>query len=51
VGKRFVCQIGTSRDGKHSRVVHDTIGPAPERDERNDRDEGEGQEDIDDIPW
>jgi hypothetical protein len=47
VGKRFVCQIGTSRDGKHSRVVHDTIGPAPERD---DRDEGEGQEDIDDIP-
>ena len=51
VGKRFVCQIGTSRDGKHSRVVHDTIGPAPERNERNDGDEGKGQEDIDDIPW
>lgn len=48
VGKRFVCQIGTSRDGKHSRVVHDTIGPAPRRD---DRDEGEGEEDFDDLPW
>ena len=48
VGKRFVCQIGTSRDGNHSRVVHDTIGPAPGRD---DRDEGEGEEDVDDIPW
>ena len=48
VGKRFVCQIGPSRDGKHSRVVHDTIGPAPGQD---DRDEGEGEEDIDDIPW
>jgi|SRR5918993_178471 hypothetical protein len=47
VGRRFVCQIGTSRAGKHSRVVHDTIGPAPGQD---DRDEGEG-EDIDDIPW
>ena len=51
VGKRFVCQIGTSRDGKHSRVVHDTIGPAPRRDERDDGDEGEGEEDTDDIPW
>jgi hypothetical protein len=49
VGKRFVCQIGTSRDGKHSRVVHDTIGPAPGRD---DRDGSEGEEDFDDdIPW
>jgi hypothetical protein len=45
VGKVFVCQIGTSRDGKHSRVVHDTIGPASERDDR-DGDEGE---DIDDT--
>jgi hypothetical protein len=46
VGKRFVCQIGTSRDGKHSRVVHDTIGPAPGRD-----DSDEGEEDFHDIPW
>jgi hypothetical protein len=48
VGKRFVCEIGTSRDGKHSRVVHDTIGPAPGRDER---DGSVGEEDIDDLPW
>jgi hypothetical protein len=48
VGKRFVCQIGTSRDGKHSRVVHDTVGPAPGRD---DRDGSEGEEVFDDIPW
>lgn len=48
VGKRFVCQIGTSRDGKHSRVVHGTIGPAPERD---DGDGSEGEEVFDDIPW
>ena len=48
VGKRFVCQIGTSRDGKHSRVVHDTVGPAPERD---DGDGSEGEEVFDDIPW
>jgi hypothetical protein len=51
VGGRFVCQVGTSRDGKHSRLLHDSIGPAPRRDEGNDRDEGEGEEDIDDIPW
>lgn len=25
-GKTFAAQIGTSRDGAHSRVVHDTIG-------------------------
>jgi hypothetical protein len=48
VGKGFACQIGTSRDGKHARVVHDTIGPAPGRD---DRDGSVGEEDIDDIPW
>ena len=46
VGKSFACQIGRSRDGKHSRVVHDTIGPAPGRDDRD-----EGEEDLHDIPW
>jgi hypothetical protein len=29
VGKRFVAQIGTSKDGQYSRVVHDTIAAAP----------------------
>ena len=31
VGKMFVAQIGTSKDGQYSRVVHDTIAPAPAR--------------------
>ncbi len=29
VGKRFVAQIGTSKDGRYSRVVHDTVAAAP----------------------
>ncbi len=29
VGKRFVCQIGTSRNGQYSRVQHDTVNAAP----------------------
>src|ERR671910_2145980 len=29
VGKTFAAQIGTSKDGQYSRVVHDTISPTP----------------------
>src|SRR5215211_7918719 len=29
VGKRFAAQIGTSKDGQYSRIVHDTIAAAP----------------------
>jgi hypothetical protein len=29
VGKMFAAQIGTSKDGQYSRVIHDTIAPAP----------------------
>jgi hypothetical protein len=29
VGKTFAAQIGTSKDGQYSRVVHDTIAPSP----------------------
>jgi hypothetical protein len=29
VGKTFAAQIGTSRDGQYSRVVHDTISASP----------------------
>jgi hypothetical protein len=29
VGKTFAAQIGTSKDGQYSRVVHDTIAPTP----------------------
>jgi len=27
VGKTFAAQIGTSKDGQYSRVIHDTIAP------------------------
>lgn len=29
IGKRFAAQIGASRNGRYSRIVHDTISPAP----------------------
>ena len=29
VGKTFAAQIGTSKDGQYSRVIHDTIAPTP----------------------
>jgi hypothetical protein len=29
VGRNFVAQVGTSKDGQFSRVVHDTVAPAP----------------------
>src|SRR5215211_557124 len=48
VGKTFAAQIGTSKDGQYSRVVHDTIGPAPVE---AIEDRGEDcEEDFDDIP-
>jgi hypothetical protein len=31
VGKTFAAQIGTSKDGHYSRVVHDTVAPARAR--------------------
>ena len=49
VGKTFAAQIGTSKDGQYSRVVHDTIGPAPV-DAIENRGE-DSKEDFDDIPW
>lgn len=35
-GKRFACQIGLSRDGKHPRVQHDTITAAPPEEDSGD---------------
>ncbi len=29
IGKTFAAQIGTSKDGQYSRIVHDTISAAP----------------------
>jgi hypothetical protein len=44
VGKTFAAQIGTSKDGQYSRVVHDTIAPAPPEAAEGDHSDGNGQE-------
>src|ERR687897_3033221 len=53
VGKTFVAQIGTSKDGQYSRVVHDTITPAPVRAVEqggNRNDKAKDDPERDDIP-
>jgi hypothetical protein len=42
LGKTFAAQIGTSRDAQYSRVVHDTIGPAPPEAAEGDHSDGDG---------
>jgi len=52
IGKSFVAQIGTSKDGQYSRVVHDTIAPAPTRavdKGSNGNDEAEDDREWEDI--
>src|SRR5215218_5371876 len=54
IGKSFVAQIGTSKDGQYSRVVHDTIGPAPARAVEqggNGSDEAEDDPEWNNIPF
>jgi hypothetical protein len=54
VGKMFVAQIGTSKDGQYSRVAHDTIAAAPARAVEqggNGSDEAEDDPEWDDIPF
>jgi hypothetical protein len=46
VGKRFAAQVGLNKAKSHSKVVHDTIGPAPVV--RDGRDEDDGA-DVDDL--
>jgi hypothetical protein len=48
VGQRFAAQVGLNKAKTHSKVVHDTIGPAP-RVSLNDDVEGEDT-DGDDLP-
>jgi hypothetical protein len=49
IGKTFAAQIGTSKGGQYSRVVHDTIGPASNaiRDDTND----DAEKGFDSIPF
>lgn len=67
VGKTFAAQIGTSNDGEHPRVKHDTISAATVGDssdggssdeDDSDEDSPDGspdgspdEEDFDNIPW
>jgi hypothetical protein len=44
VGKTFAAQIGTSKDGEYSRVVHDTIAPAPPEAAEVDHSDGDDPE-------
>ncbi len=53
VGKSFAAQIGTSKDGQYSRVVHDTINVVPRavREDRNNDADDDREEDFDSIPF
>jgi hypothetical protein len=46
VGQRFAAQVGLNKARSHSKVVHDTIGPAPAV---RVKDEDDGAE-VDDLP-
>jgi hypothetical protein len=55
VGKSFAAQIGTSKDGQYSRVVHDTVAAAPARATDQDNSGKDGADDVDedfsDLPF
>ena len=53
VGKTFAAQIGTSKDGQYSRVVHDTISVAPTTspDAQDDDRGNDAEEDFDNPPF
>jgi hypothetical protein len=54
VGKTFAAQVGTSKDGQHARVVHDTISAVPQQTAVGDRLVGGGdgpEEDVENAPW
>jgi hypothetical protein len=52
VGTTFAAQIGTSKDGQYSRIVHDTIAPPLPEAAEGDHSDGDGQEkDFEEIPF
>lgn len=52
IGKTFSAQTGVSKDGQYSRVVHDTIAPAPaESAEGDDSEEDDPENDFEGIPY
>jgi hypothetical protein len=52
LGRTFVAQIGTSKDGQYSRVVHDTIAAAPSEAAEGHHIDEDGQEkDLEKVPF
>ena len=51
VGKTFAAQIGTSKDGQYSRVVHDTIAPALPEAAKGNSDGDDPEKDYEGIPF
>ena len=55
IGKTFAAQVGTSKDGQYSRVVHDTITAPPRAAREGGSDEarepGDSEEVFDSIPF
>ena len=49
VGQRFAAQVGLNKARSHSKVVHDTLGPAPAVRASQDA-EDHGGADVDDLP-
>jgi hypothetical protein len=49
VGKRFAAQVGLNKAKSHSKVVHDTIGPAPAQRVKYGAESDDGA-DVDDLP-
>src|SRR5215218_4400969 len=47
-GQRFAAQVGLNKARSHSKVVHDTIGPAPAARAKDDGDDGGA--DVEDLP-
>src|SRR5829696_98116 len=51
VGGKFAAQVGLNKKKTHSKVVHDTISPAPRKKEARKLDPEVDEDDFDDIPF
>jgi hypothetical protein len=51
IGGKFAAQVGLNKKKTHSKVVHDTISPAPRKKEARKPDPEVDEDDFDDIPF
>jgi hypothetical protein len=49
VGQRFAAQVGLNKARSHSKVVHDTIGPAPAQRAKGNGDNGDSVDNLEGI--